>query len=252
MSAPQITVTFDPFTLDDNQEVIVQKSEAFVSNLTPWSTETNTLATWMNDQVNTIVGVGTGFVGNWSGQTGPAAKPFSVVHNNRIWTLLNNIADVTASEPGVSADWFAATVDATLINIEGIYIGSVFIGTGAGQNDDGTNANVGFGPNSLSSNTSGFRNCASGISSMFSNTTGQDNCATGENSLFSNTSGSFNSSFGGSSGGGGDGDGNSNFGYKAGQFISSGNDNLTAGRFAGDSLISGSNNVLRLQELELM
>jgi hypothetical protein len=45
------------------------------------------------------------FKGNWSALTGAMAKPASVFHNGAFWALLNNLADVTASQPGVSADW---------------------------------------------------------------------------------------------------------------------------------------------------
>lgn len=45
------------------------------------------------------------FKGLWSTQTGPLNKPASVDHNGAFWALLNNLADVTTSQPGVSADW---------------------------------------------------------------------------------------------------------------------------------------------------
>lgn len=45
------------------------------------------------------------FKGAWSSLTGALAKPASVFHNGAYWALLNNLADVTASQPGVSADW---------------------------------------------------------------------------------------------------------------------------------------------------
>jgi hypothetical protein len=45
------------------------------------------------------------FKGNWSALTGALAKPASVFHNGAFWALLNNLADVTTSQPGVSADW---------------------------------------------------------------------------------------------------------------------------------------------------
>ncbi len=45
--------------------------------------------------------------GEWSAQTGAAAKPYSVLHNNIVWLLLNDISDVTTSEPSVTADWRA-------------------------------------------------------------------------------------------------------------------------------------------------
>lgn len=43
--------------------------------------------------------------GTWSSLTGAIAKPASVSHNGAIWGLLNNLADVTLSQPGVTADW---------------------------------------------------------------------------------------------------------------------------------------------------
>lgn len=45
------------------------------------------------------------FRGLWSSLAGPLNKPAAVKHNNRIWLLLNNLANVAASQPGVSADW---------------------------------------------------------------------------------------------------------------------------------------------------
>lgn len=45
------------------------------------------------------------FKGNWSALTGAIAKPASAFHNGAFWALLNSLADVTASQPGVTADW---------------------------------------------------------------------------------------------------------------------------------------------------
>lgn len=45
------------------------------------------------------------FKGTWSSLTGALAKPASVFHNGAFWALLNNLADVTTSQPGVTADW---------------------------------------------------------------------------------------------------------------------------------------------------
>jgi len=47
------------------------------------------------------------FMGAWSSLTGALNKPASVSHVGRVWLLLNNLANVTTSEPGVTADWFA-------------------------------------------------------------------------------------------------------------------------------------------------
>lgn len=47
--------------------------------------------------------------GAWSGLTGGLNTPATVAHNSKIWLLLTRLADVTASEPGVSADWLDVT-----------------------------------------------------------------------------------------------------------------------------------------------
>lgn len=54
------------------------------------------------------------FKGNWSAQTGAANKPYSVYHSNRTWNLVNNLADVTTSEPGVTSDWVLVSSGAIL------------------------------------------------------------------------------------------------------------------------------------------
>lgn len=45
------------------------------------------------------------FKGHWAGMAGALNKPACVKHNGRFWLLLNNLANVAASEPGVSSDW---------------------------------------------------------------------------------------------------------------------------------------------------
>ena len=45
------------------------------------------------------------FKGAWSSLTGALNKPATVLHNGCYWELLNNLPDVTTSQPGVSADW---------------------------------------------------------------------------------------------------------------------------------------------------
>lgn len=52
-----------------------------------------------------IATAGANYAGSWSSLVGALNKPASVTHNNRYWLLLNNLADVTTSQPGVSADW---------------------------------------------------------------------------------------------------------------------------------------------------
>ena len=87
---------------------------------------------------------------------------------------------------------------------------SVFIGTGAGLNDNATdNKNVGIGYqalynnatgdqniatgyHALYSNSSGYGNVANGYLALYNNTVGQDNIASGSYALNSNTTGDYN------------------------------------------------------------
>ena len=74
---------------------------------------------------------------------------------------------------------------------------SLFLGLGAGANDDGTvNENTSIGISSLTSNTSGYKNTAVGYNSLYSNTEGYLNTAVGNVALNSNTSGDFNTAIG--------------------------------------------------------
>ncbi len=73
---------------------------------------------------------------------------------------------------------------------------SLFLGSGAGANDDGSNNNTAVGISALHSNTSGQDNTAIGHSALNSNTTGNSNTSAGGNALALNTSGSSNSTVG--------------------------------------------------------
>lgn len=45
------------------------------------------------------------YVGDWASLTGALAAGKTVTHTGTVWFLLTALADVTTSEPGVSADW---------------------------------------------------------------------------------------------------------------------------------------------------
>ena len=74
---------------------------------------------------------------------------------------------------------------------------SVFIGEGAGANDDlSDNKNVFVGKDAGAFNTTGYRNTANGYYALYSNTTGYHNTANGYLALYSNTTGTFNTANG--------------------------------------------------------
>jgi len=69
---------------------------------------------------------------------------------------------------------------------------SVFLGSGAGAVDNGSNNyNVGVGNDALNKNTTGLCNTAIGMSSLYSNTGGRYNIAIGKTSLYNSTTGNF-------------------------------------------------------------
>jgi len=74
---------------------------------------------------------------------------------------------------------------------------SVFLGEGAGENDDLTNNyNVFVGYKAGFSNTAGLYNTANGALALYANTTGSENTANGYQALYSNTTGHKNTANG--------------------------------------------------------
>lgn len=69
------------------------------------------------------------FKGAWSAQTGAATKPYSVSNDGRFWLLLNNLADVTASEPGVTADWESVPVMTVEDRTSNVILGPTDLGS---------------------------------------------------------------------------------------------------------------------------
>lgn len=64
------------------------------------------------DDYASMASAAANFVGQWADQTGAASVPYSVEHDGYLWMLLDDIADVTASEPATSnGDWYQLTID---------------------------------------------------------------------------------------------------------------------------------------------
>jgi hypothetical protein len=123
--------------------------------------------------------------------------------------FFNGVVRITGGNPGTgkiltSDDNGNATWEfndkASVINDldDAIYDGSsLFVGEGAGINDDATaNANTAIGKEALSGNINGKFNTACGYQSLINNKGGANNTGTGTYSLYSNVSGSNNTATG--------------------------------------------------------
>lgn len=101
------------------------KAAAFVSALDPFGDDVDAVGTWMKSAADfteeqagfaedsaTAAEVSraaaynvANFKGTWSSLSGALNKPATVLHQGAYWALLNNLADVTASQPGATSDW---------------------------------------------------------------------------------------------------------------------------------------------------
>lgn len=61
------------------------------------------------------------YQGRWSTLTGALNIPASAEHDGYVWTLLENLADVTAEEPGVSTKWLATSTNELTLATSTLY-----------------------------------------------------------------------------------------------------------------------------------
>ena len=126
------------------------------------------------------------------------------------YTEINGTVQITSGTPGANkvltsdasgnATWENTGTPATM-GIDDLTDGltdanSVFLGTDAGSNDDGSNYNAAVGTYSLQANTSGALNSSLGYSTLKNNTTGSHNIAIGTSAAHNNTAGSENITIG--------------------------------------------------------
>jgi hypothetical protein len=152
---------------------------------------------------------------------------------------INGTIKITGGSPGAGkvltsdanglASWTSLTTGAT--DLDGLSDAttdskSVFIGSGAGANDDGNNYNTAIGISGLYHTTSGTRNSVIGFSSGNANTTGTDNTFLGYGAAYYTQTGSENTIVGSGAGRGSSGNSYSGcvmLGYQAGNQNSSDN-----------------------------
>lgn len=128
------TLSSPPNRATDSTTVYANKADTTMSEIPPMVTSQNSLADWQEVtaqevydnavEANTSAGnsaasaaeslqysqdsaSSANYVGEWADQTGAANKPYSTSNNGAIYGLVNNLADVTLSEPSPNnADWF--------------------------------------------------------------------------------------------------------------------------------------------------
>lgn len=93
-------------------------ADTFLSKLPTFRTQQNTLGSWMEGTAATvesntnaaadsagIAAAAANMKGLWVNLSGALNVPASVSHNDELWLLLENLADVTTDEPGISTKW---------------------------------------------------------------------------------------------------------------------------------------------------
>ena len=100
-------------------EAWVEYQDGIAAEVNAFSTQANSLRTDCNtaktdaeaalastETARDTAAASANFAGNWSDLTGALAMPASVWHDGKLWLLLTDLADVTASEPSPSnTDW---------------------------------------------------------------------------------------------------------------------------------------------------
>lgn len=144
--------------------------DAFSAEVNTWASEANSLATTVNgyktdaesaktaaeeaqagaEAAESAALAGSNYIGEWGDQTGSATVPTSVSHNDVFYLLTEDIADITAEEPGVSAKWqrmFSAVVDDTTPQLGGNLDTNekeILIDSGHGLQDENGNEQITF------------------------------------------------------------------------------------------------------------
>ena len=133
MAAPQVTLyagdvpvrTQDQTTFSNNTADLltwwpttVPEMNAALTYTETKANEAEALATSAANVSNSVISAAN-FKGEWSSLTGALTVPSTVYHSGTYWQLLDDIADVTASEPTlVNSDWALSAQSAGRVVIQ--------------------------------------------------------------------------------------------------------------------------------------
>lgn len=107
------TFNADAYTFGSSMPTVVAGIDALAENAHANAVSANESATAAassasaSDSSAMVSMASANFKGEWSGLTGQLLKPASASNDGRFWLLLNDLPDVTAAVPGVSASWLA-------------------------------------------------------------------------------------------------------------------------------------------------
>lgn len=141
MAYPPITPLSTPPSRDQTQAAFTAAANIFHSELPGFANEMNTLASWMEDTASAVEADAANaaasavsasesssaaiavseYKGPWSSLTGALNIPASSSHDGIIWILAENVADVTAVEPGVSDKWIATATGDVVLATSSLY-----------------------------------------------------------------------------------------------------------------------------------
>ncbi|WP_124510829.1 hypothetical protein [Acidovorax sp. FJL06] len=97
-------------------------ADAYQNALSAFESATASAASAAASEASAVTSMaGSNFKGDWAGLTGVLNKPASVAYAGRVWLLLDNLADVTAAVPGVSASWLAFDILLPVIPVTTAY-----------------------------------------------------------------------------------------------------------------------------------
>lgn len=118
MAYPAIDTLSTPPNRSMSAAVFESTADQFLSELPTFGTQQNTLGSWMEGTAATVESntasasnsavvsaASANMKGRWVDLSGVLNIPASVSHDDKMWILLENLADVTTEEPGISTKW---------------------------------------------------------------------------------------------------------------------------------------------------